>query len=491
MFKPEKLDHAEDFCLEVLLGNGASGLASSLQGGLPMGGTAGPAVLVLGCPTQPFTVAEFETLRSFLGGGGSLLVCFSEGGEAKAGTNINYLLEELGIAVNADVVVRTAQYKYLHPKEALISDGVANRAVLLTAGLDAASNGKPPHQRRGGVSKSHARHEDSFQPGGADVLHNSQGDWGTAAGGKGLDFVYPYGCTLSVQAPAVPLLSTGKISYPMQRPVAACWSSPEPGGGRLLVLGAAGLLDDAYLDKEDNSRISDFIFKWLRPGSKLMLHEGDAEDADIASDLALLPDTETLADRPKPCLAEVQELPRDWAKLFDGQLYSQDLRHVPAAVSLYEQLGVKKAPLGLIPPVFETPLPPLQPATFPPVPREPPPPALELFDLDEAFAGDQAQLASLLSKCKGGAADLEYFLIEAGQLAGLDSAPEAGAKGVLAELLRRLVQYKAASMDLSSAGGHLASPDTLNSIANGCISDKTSISGTKDVQFPPAADIEL
>jgi hypothetical protein len=33
------------------------------------------------------------------------------------------------------------------------------------------------------------------------------------------------------------------------------------------VLGAASLLDDAYLDKEDNSRISDFIFKWLRPVS--------------------------------------------------------------------------------------------------------------------------------------------------------------------------------------------------------------------------------
>jgi hypothetical protein len=57
-------------------------------------------------------------------------------------------------------------------------------------------------------------------------------------------------------------------------------------------------------------------------GSKLVLHDGDAEDADITSDLALLPDTEALADRPKPCLAEVQELPRDWAKLFDGQLYS-------------------------------------------------------------------------------------------------------------------------------------------------------------------------
>jgi hypothetical protein len=47
----------------------------------------------------------------------------------------------------------------------------------------------------------------------------------------------------------------------------ACWSSPEPGGGRLLVLGAAGLFDDAWLDKEDNSRLSDFVFKWLRPVS--------------------------------------------------------------------------------------------------------------------------------------------------------------------------------------------------------------------------------
>lgn len=34
-----------------------------------------------------------------------------------------------------------------------------------------------------------------------------------------------------------------------------------------MVLGAAGLFDDAWIDKEDNSRISDFVFKWLRPVS--------------------------------------------------------------------------------------------------------------------------------------------------------------------------------------------------------------------------------
>jgi hypothetical protein len=40
----------------------------------------------------------------------------------------------------------------------------------------------------------------------------------------------------------------------------------------------------------------------------------------------------------------------------------------------------------------------------------------------------QAQLSALVSKCKPGADDLEYFLLEAGQLVGLDVPPEQGAK---------------------------------------------------------------
>ena len=38
----------------------------------------------------------------------------------RAGTNLNYLFEQYGISVNNDSVVRTAFYKYFHPKEALI-----------------------------------------------------------------------------------------------------------------------------------------------------------------------------------------------------------------------------------------------------------------------------------------------------------------------------------------------------------------------------------
>ena len=47
-------------------------------------------------------------------------------------------------------------------------------------------------------------------------------------------------------------------------------------------------------------------------------------------------------------------------------MYQMDTNLVPEAAELYGKLGVKKAPLSLIAPQFETPLPPLQPAVFPP-----------------------------------------------------------------------------------------------------------------------------
>lgn len=208
MYRPEKLDSTDDLCLEVLLGPGSSGLNSSLTAVGSNSTSSVPTILVLGCPTQPFTAHEFDTLRAFLRGGGSLLVCMSEGGERQSGTNLNYLLEELGISANADAVVRTAHYKYLHPKEALISDGVLNRALLSSSSKGFAA----------GVSSDVAGEWGASSEGvDAAVAHGAGSN--SSSGGKRLDFVYPFGCTLSVQPPAVPILSSGKVSYPMQRPL--------------------------------------------------------------------------------------------------------------------------------------------------------------------------------------------------------------------------------------------------------------------------------
>jgi intraflagellar transport protein 52 len=53
----------------------------------------------------------------------------TEGGEVRSETNLNYFLEEYGVAVNNDCVVRSAYYKYFHPKENLITSGILNSEI--------------------------------------------------------------------------------------------------------------------------------------------------------------------------------------------------------------------------------------------------------------------------------------------------------------------------------------------------------------------------
>ena len=118
--------------------------------------------MVFGAPREKFTVEEFDALKDFVHDGGGVLILAHEGGEEALGTNLNYLIEEYGMSVNADALVRTAHQTYFHPKEALVTDGVLNRAVTQYAerggerarrnkkGSDG-SRGDPPerlHERR-------------------------------------------------------------------------------------------------------------------------------------------------------------------------------------------------------------------------------------------------------------------------------------------------------------------------------------------------------
>lgn len=115
------------------------------------------AVLVLGAPTEKFSVAELEALKKYVLGGGSLLVCMGEGGEKKHATNINYLLEQFGISVNADCVVRTVHYKYFHPKECLITDGVINREINTQVKITTSSLHRPQHRENVACDRRRAR----------------------------------------------------------------------------------------------------------------------------------------------------------------------------------------------------------------------------------------------------------------------------------------------------------------------------------------------
>ncbi|CAE7197123.1 Ift52, partial [Symbiodinium necroappetens] len=122
------------------------------------------------------------------------------------------------------------------------------------------------------------------------------------------------------------------------------------------------------------------------------------------------------------------------------------------AVKLYHQLGVKHEPLTLIPPQFETPMPALQPAVFPPCLREPPPPSLDLFDLDEQFASERVRLAQLTNKCTDD--DLDFYIRQAGEILGVSQklgdkrSSKDPAKKIVEYIFKELVGFKKMNQDM-------------------------------------------
>ncbi|XP_054289418.1 intraflagellar transport protein 52 homolog [Macrosteles quadrilineatus] len=386
----------------------------------------GVSVFVVAAPREKFTESEFNVIKKYLDSGGSLLVLMTEGGEKTLQTNINFLLEEYGIMVNNDCVVRTHYYKYFHPKECLVANGVLNR----------------------GLVKDSGKKVENFA--------------------QALSFVYPFGATLNIARPATAVLSSGTVAFPLNRPVMAFCTLParpratsnisDGSGGKLVVLGSSHLLSDQYIDKEDNDKLREIIFSYLTT-DKVQLNPLDADDPEI-SDYAQVPDTCYLAELPRGCVQEaVEEVPPDYTRLFDHSLYSVHMDMVPAVIDAYDQLQVKHEPLKLIPPQFESPLPPLQPAVFPPSFRDLLPPALELFDLEEAFSSERARLSQLANKCLGlggrassggrvaGAAlddeiaDLEYWIREAGQIIGVGS-PLDDASKILHAVTLLIAEFK-------------------------------------------------
>ncbi|XP_047202333.1 intraflagellar transport protein 52 homolog [Girardinichthys multiradiatus] len=357
-------------------------------------------------PREKFTASELEVLKHYLDGGGNMLVMLGEGGEMKYDTNINFLLEEFGIMVNNDAVVRNVYYKYFHPKEALVSNGVLNREISRAAGKVV----------RGVI-------EDET------VGNNSQA----------LTFVYPYGATLSVIKPAVAVLSTGSVCFPLNRPVLAFHHGKE--SGKLAVLGSCHMFSDQYIDKEENSKITDVVLQWFM-SENIQLNQIDAEDPEIA-DYTMLPDTGCLSEQLRVCLQEGDENPRDFTSLFDMSLFNLSTDSLPEVQSAFKQLNVKHEPLQLITPQFETPLPQLQPAVFPPALSELPPPMLDLFDLDETFSSEKVRLAQLTNKCTDD--DLEFYVRKCGEILGatpkLDK-DQRDAKHILEHIFFQVVEFK-------------------------------------------------
>ena len=208
-------------------------------------------------PREKFTAAEFEAMNDYLKEGGSILISLGEEGEGKFATNVNYFAEEYGMAFNTDAVVRTVYYKYLHPKEVHISNGVLNREINIAAG-------KRP---RGAAAGS---------TGGVPPAISDSSPQANVA------FAFPYGCSVTVQKPAFPVLSSGPLAFPLNRPVCALWTSsstrtPGAAAGRLCLLGSSHMLSDEWVDKDENAKLIGVLMRWLTHGDVNM----DPIDAEV------------------------------------------------------------------------------------------------------------------------------------------------------------------------------------------------------------------
>merc|ERR1719454_199439 len=90
-------------------------------------------LVIFAGPREMFTVDEFAAIKDYLNEDGNILFLVGEGGEGKSNTNVNYLLEEFGMSVNNDAVVRTVYHKYHHPKECLITNGILCQDLVRAA----------------------------------------------------------------------------------------------------------------------------------------------------------------------------------------------------------------------------------------------------------------------------------------------------------------------------------------------------------------------
>jgi intraflagellar transport protein 52 len=322
------------------------------------------------------------------------------------------------LGLHSDSVVRINFYKYFHPKEALIPNGVLNREI----------------NRAGGKKV----------PGGTDGLS----DVDITSSQQCLTFLYPYGSTLTVDKRSHPILSTGSGCYPVNRPICAFHSSKHS-KGKLVVLGSTHIFSDQYIDKEENNKIQDILIRWLTT-DEIKLNSIDAEEPEL-NDFQCIPDTLQLSERLRVCLQEGEELPRDFTQLFHEKLFNLDTKQLPTVLRAFQEVGVQHETLALITPNFECPLPPLQPTVFPPKFRDLPAPALDLYDLDESFSSERARLAQITNKCSE--EDVEYYVRECGDILGVVNklpGDSRDARHILEHIFAQVVEFKKLNQERES-----------------------------------------
>jgi intraflagellar transport protein 52 len=187
---------------------------------------------------------------------------------------------KFGITINSDCVIRTSFYKYFHPKEAYIHNGILNEEVTRVV--------------NGYAKEPKGRHNNGFALGGRD---DDEEEYQKESKRTGVDFVYVTGASLTVAAPANAILTSGPLTYPCNRPICGVYQHAKS-GGKLVVVGSVSMFMDDYFEQEENAKLMDFFLKFFFTQEVEL--EWGREDNETA-EYVFVPDIAEIADNLKSC----------------------------------------------------------------------------------------------------------------------------------------------------------------------------------------------
>lgn len=337
-------------------------------------------------PTRDLKPEESAVIENFVVNGGSLFICAS-----KLPPVFSDLLKKFGVTLGEEIISPT-YITYIDPHQVIVQHGLVNRALTQYT--------QDPNT----------------------------------------SFAFPNGVTIEMKHPSVPVLTSGQSSYPLNRPIVS-FAKIGKKNGSVSVFGSPHMFCDEWIRKESNDKLLQFFLD-LTVTRNVELNQIDAEHPEI-TERWYTPDVASMSERLRCCIQESEKLRTNFNENFEAGLFKMDMSFVAQAQELAQKLGLKGEQLDIVTPQFDTALPPLTPAVFPPQMREPPGPVLELFDLDDAFASPKSRLAQLAQRTSP--KNVEKFVIQAAKILGILPklpADKQTGKHVLEYVLTQVVRWK-------------------------------------------------
>lgn len=343
-------------------------------------------------PKRDLVPEEANVLEQFAIGGGSIFILCSR----LPGPIFENFCKKYGVTIN-ETVISPTYIQYIDPHQVTVQHGMVNRALS--------------------------------------QYTNDQNS----------TFAYSKGSNLEVTIPSVPVLTSGQSSYPLNRPII---SHAHVGnkGGSVIVCGTSQIFSDEWVKKESNEQLLKFLID-LTINKTVELNKIDAEHPEV-TERWYTPDVMSMSEKLRSCIQESEKMRGDFTQNFERGLFRMDMSFVHDAQQVASTLGLKNEPLETVTPQFDTALPPLTPAVFPPQMREPNGPVLELFDLDDAFALPKTRLAQLAQRTPP--KNVEKFIIQSAKILGILprlSEDKKSGKHVLEYVFSQVVRWKRQSND--------------------------------------------